>query len=338
MEKDITKFINPKSNDKLQTFSNEDLIELIKYLYTYNPSYRDNLNLPKEATFGTELEFVTSHPELIQNFLNNNSLNSWTLTPEKAIENGFEVVSGILKDEKTTWIELKKICTFLQENTKCTEECGSHIHIGAHLLGNDNQSLLNLMLLWAVYENIIFKFGYNQNMGPRPEITNYAARCKNVFMRRFKEFSNTSSSINEILDGLQENKMVALNLRNMSTNNTLKKGNTIELRNANGTLDEITWQNLINFGIKFTHLATTGNFDINKVLERDSINKDKIYSFADYNQLFIDEALELVDLAFDNNLDKINFLKQYLKLYNTGNEIGHYNYEKASKKIYERRK
>ena len=336
MEKNINSFINLKGNDKLETFTNEDLLELINYIYAYNPTYREKLNLPPEATFGTELEFVTEHPNVVQEFLDKNNLKSWTLTPEKAMSNGQEVVSGILKDEKQAWLELKKICDYLKETTSCTIDCGSHVHVGAHLLGNNPQALLNLMLLWSVYENIMFKFGYNKNMGPRPGITDYATRCKNVFMRRFEEFRYAPSSIEDILDGLQENKMVALNFLNMSGENSPKKGNTIEFRQANGTLDADIWQNNINLYVKFMHLAATGNFDIDKVLERNSLNNNQIYSFADYNKLFIDTALELADLVFDNNKDKINFLKQYLKLYNTGNEIGLYNYDKVTRKVYER--
>lgn len=77
-------------------------------------------------------------------------------------------------------------------------------------------------------------------------------------------------------------------------------------------------------------LCKKGHFDKDKVLRRDSINKDKIFTYHDYNKLYIDEALELVDLVFDNNLDKINFLKQYLKLYNL------FSYDEACQKIFER--
>lgn len=77
-------------------------------------------------------------------------------------------------------------------------------------------------------------------------------------------------------------------------------------------------------------LCKKGHFDKDKVLRRDSINKDKIFTYHDYNKLYIDEALELVDLVFDNNLDKINFLKQYLKLYDL------FSYDEACQKIFER--
>ena len=34
-----------------------------------------------------------------------------------------------------------------------------------------------------------------------------------------------------------------------------------------------------------------------------------------YKEIYLDQALEFCDLIFNNNLDKLNFLKQYLKNY-----------------------
>ena len=43
------------------------------------------------------------------------------------------------------------------------------------------------------------------------------------------------------------------------------------------------------------------------------LNSEIMSNIYDYNILDIDGALELVDLVFDNNLDKLYFLRQYLK-------------------------
>ena len=39
-----------------------------------------------------------------------------------------------------------------------------------------------------------------------------------------------------------------------------------------------------------------------------------------YDEIFLDQALEFADLIFTNNLDKIYFLKQYLKGFELANE------------------
>ena len=42
------------------------------------------------------------------------------------------------------------------------------------------------------------------------------------------------------------------------------------------------------------------------------------------NKIYIDDALEFVDLIFDNNMDKIYFLRQYIKSFEVSDE-----YERA---------
>ena len=57
------------------------------------------------------------------------------------------------------------------------------------------------------------------------------------------------------------------------------------------------------------------------------VNKgnDNIESDYDYSELYLKDALELVDLIFKTNQDKIDFLKQYVKSINDIN----YSYDRA---------
>ena len=43
------------------------------------------------------------------------------------------------------------------------------------------------------------------------------------------------------------------------------------------------------------------------------------YDIALYDEIYLDQALELADILFDNNLDKVYFLRQYLKPFKIGN-------------------
>ena len=47
--------------------------------------------------------------------------------------------------------------------------------------------------------------------------------------------------------------------------------------------------------------------------------KDIYPNIHSYEMIYSSEALELADLIFDTNLDKINFLKQYFKNFQKGN-------------------
>lgn len=57
------------------------------------------------------------------------------------------------------------------------------------------------------------------------------------------------------------------------------------------------------------------------------VNKgnDNIESDYDYSELYLKDALELVDLIFKTNQDKIDFLKQYVKSINDIN----YSYDRV---------
>ena len=64
--------------------------------------------------------------------------------------------------------------------------------------------------------------------------------------------------------------------------------------------------------------ASSSSFDNDLVSKRfESIDVERV-SLSYYSNVFLEEALELCDMIFDNNLDKIYFLRQYLKYYEIG--------------------
>lgn len=96
---------------------------------------------------------------------------------------------------------------------------------------------------------------------------------------------------------------------------SLKKnlpGNAIEFRCSNGTLNPTIWQNNINF---FIHLLLKcrqkENFDmIEQYLYQYNARE---YRLKKYNKIKLDKAFILSDFLFDEELDKKNFIKQYIK-------------------------
>ncbi len=89
--------------------------------------------------------------------------------------------------------------------------------------------------------------------------------------------------------------------------------NTIEFRSPNGTLDNIIWQNNVNFFFKLLIYARSINYNDDLIEKRHLTNLDKYNELKWYDEIFLGHALELCDMIFTNNLDKICFLKQYLK-------------------------
>ena len=80
----------------------------------------------------------------------------------------------------------------------------------------------------------------------------------------------------------------------------------------NGTAEEIIWQNNVNM---FVHLLKA---QINKdelAYIKNEINyiMEECFNYEYYNYIDPRKAFLFADIIFDNNLDKTNFLKQYIK-------------------------
>lgn len=93
---------------------------------------------------------------------------------------------------------------------------------------------------------------------------------------------------------------------------------TIEFRSPNGTFNPIIWQNNINLICKF--LSSCSN-NLNAYYDEKIIQRatNVLNTKRKSKMLDIDGALELCDMIFDNNLDKVYFLRQYLKDYKIEN-------------------
>ena len=120
-----------------------------------------------------------------------------------------------------------------------------------------------------------------------------------------------------ILHFLKDNRLNAVNFQNVTLTNEVIPFSTIEFRNPNGCLNPIIWQNNVNFFTRLLMYCSRSDFDMDKVLKR---KKEEIY-FNNYHKAFFEQAVELADMIFDNNLDKINFLKQYFKNFKVSKNI-----------------
>ena len=94
------------------------------------------------------------------------------------------------------------------------------------------------------------------------------------------------------------------------------KFNTIEIRTPFGTLNSSINQNNILFFYKIFEYITSNRYDDEFINNKFDKIKNRKSILIEYNKININEVLELADILYDNNLDKIYFLKQCLKLYN----------------------
>ena len=58
-----------------------------------------------------------------------------------------------------------------------------------------------------------------------------------------------------------------------------------------------------------------------EILDRRKMQVEEIFSdLWSYSLIYLEQALELCDMIFNNNLDKIYFLRQYLKSFEVANK------------------
>lgn len=331
----IFDFIYKEENDILSEFNGTDLLKLFVLLDEYYLELRNSLCLDKNDTFGLELEFEHAKREKISNFLiEYNLVKSWSLKDDVSLNevNGAEITSPILRDDKCSYEELKTICNMLKSFSKNGKYCGGHIHVGTQVLGDKLQSWKNFIKIWSVYENIIFRFSYGEYLTERPYINVYAYPVSNNLYRDYLNYNNYYCSIDEFIQRIPHSNIQAVEFNNVKNFNKITYKNTIEFRCPNGSINPVIWQNNVNLFVKLLSYCKSERFNDDIIDRRRNINKDRYNDLYWYREIYIEQALEFVDMIFDNNLDKIYFLKQYLK----GFKIGTKEFKKGKRLTMER--
>ena len=328
----MNSFINLSSNDSLLKMKYCDKEELLRKLKDYYISFRDKLNLNYLLTFGVELEFQSDDPKDIESglkifnykWLLDQRLNDnyWEFKRELSSTNGYEITSPILIDNEESFLQLKAMCNMIEKNNgTVSEKDAAHIHFGPQLIGNDIESWIKFFRIYSLYETIIYRFSYGEFECGRSYIEKYAFPVARTYNNTLDKL-DIDISLKKLFLSLQTaHKTKAIQFFKMINGGTsYEKDRSFEFRMPNGTLNPVIWQNNINM---FAHLIMSAKKDIDMDLIMKRIN-DRSSRFSDlryYNDINVDEALEFADLIFDNNLDKINFLRQYMKDFITSNRF-----------------
>lgn len=312
---EIFKVLDPFSNTKLSDLKGLDLQQIISLIDKFYLVYRKKLGIDKKITFGFEVEVEKAKEENISNSINNLELDrEWEITDDASLDHGIEIISPVLTDKKKSWMELKEVCDILNNYSRVGKTTGSHIHIGAQVMGDKKKNWLNLLKMWSVYENIIYRFLYGEYLTGRPKIQKYAMPVSNKFKILYKEFIDEKLDIKKIIHRLNTNvdRYSAVGFKNVDKRYLCeyKDYNTIEFRVANGTINHIIWQNNFNMIINMLLYLKSSKYDLDIIEKRDLNTK---LDFDLYDEIYLDQALEFCDMIFDNNYDKVYFLKQYLK-------------------------
>lgn len=320
-------FMDENANDLFAKLSDKDLQELIDQIAKCYLTYRPSLNLPDNLTFGVEIEYERAFKWITDIYVKMNFLN-WVSKCDNSLGSGGEVTSPIMTDKNSYWQELNKICNFLTINNADTlHNAGGHVHIGANILGENIKAWRIFLKLYMNYEHILFRFGYGDKISGRANIIRYARPIANNLYEYLLYDINRATNIIEMrcaLPGFHQYQ--ALNFQHYIYYHyhSFSKANkeTLEFKMPNGSTNAIIWQNNINAFAKMLLSSKLGDIDeefLDYKIEHEFISyKSNPYL---YNNVCLQNALEFVDLIFNNNLDKIYFLRQYLKDFQENNGI-----------------
>lgn len=314
----IFKYINPNDNDLLSNFNSDDLKDLLFLIDEYYLEYRKILGIEDYITFGAELEIEHANKKAIEKLLNKYSLlDKWKIKYDASLDDGIEINSPVLIDTQSYWNELYTICFICKDNSKIVGHSGGHVHIGTQILGNNFKYWVNFFKLWSTYENIVYRFTYGDYLTERKSIS-FALPIAGILWEKCKKIN--TDDLKKFIGSVSVERNQAVNFDNIRDLDNYAKKNTIEFRCPNGTLNPIIWQNNINLLIKLLLYCKNDNFNNDVIENRREYNQKECYSLNIYKEIYLSQALELADLIFSNNQDKVYFLRQYLKNFDSSNE------------------
>lgn len=309
----VFKFICPNANDKLSEMKGVDLQDLIILIDDYYIKLRDRLGFTSCVTFGLELEFECIMERKIKRRLKEAFLgNEWVIEPDDCQT---EIDSPILRDTEFSWESLNKVCSIVEPLGSVGKNSGGHVHIGTQVLGAKKNSWLNFIKMWSVYENIIYRFSYGSFLTARPSLKEYAEPMAKVLWNDYVQLKRNRSSLEAIILQISHKRYQAINFGNVSINycGSFENNNTIEFRCPNGSLDAAIWQNNVNLFVKMLLYSRSTSYNDDLIQQRHESISDKFTELKWYDEIYLDQALELCDMIFTNNFDKVYFLRQYLK-------------------------
>ena len=336
----LFKFINPNNNDMLSSLSGNDLACFLVLLDDYYLKLRDKLDFKDDVTFGMEIEFenasasiIDIRHELREMFPN----EQWKVVHDISLISGFEVDSPVLKDSIKTWNDINIVCKIVKKYGIINRNAAAHVHVGSQILDSNPKTWLNLLKLWSIYENIIYRFSYGDFLTSRPRILEYAKPMSREFWEAYEYLDSEKSELYIIMQYLTFKRCQAINFQNVAKEfcDKFANGNTIEFRCPNGTLESIVWQNNINLFVKLLSICKDISNYEDVINKRHFMISNKYDELRWYDEIYLDEALEFSDIVFNNNLDKIYFLKQYLKSFQVCNNKEEYlNSKTMTKKMF----
>lgn len=284
---------------------------LKKSIEEFQFMYQPKLDLTIPFQYGIEIEFTESSleevEEKIKDFYQVSELvygQDWYVDVDESVTDylyGGELKSPISYNDENDWYELKQLCEIVQSLEGTTDEkCSIHLHVDFHRLDFQLEDWNRFLKLWCAYEDVIYEFSRVGKEKIRDYYLEYATPIRDYILNVMSK-GEASNAITGLVCSLD--KSCCLNMKNLyhSLSGVSSTLPTIEFRSCNGTLNPIFIQNIVRL--------------FAKMLEAVKLKGNKL-DFSIEKRLFeecpdcCEKALELSNLIFNNDFEKLSFLKQ----------------------------
>ena len=261
--------------------------------------FRSKLTLPHRVNFGLELELDKVDSSEVRNLVSRNIGGDFSVKNDKSLTTGMnaEINTPVLRNTKATWELLKKMGELLKRIDASYDVCSFQINFDGSLLPSD-ESKVRFLKLYAMYEDIVYRFSKGEDPNYRESLEDYASPIILTLKGML--------SINDkaVIETFSNQKRYGICFKT-------RKCDLIEFRTPNMTDNVCLWQNYITFFYNLLMLSISGKYDMKEVdeyMERFS----RTYILENYELEKSDKAIELSKKLFSNSTDRINFMHQYL--------------------------
>lgn len=276
-------------------------IKNLKTQFINNPlEYRYILSIPRNVNFGLELELNNIDFDMVYHLVKKKIGGNFLIKTDKSLTKGLnaEIVTPVLQNRKETWIMLKKLGLLLQKLNPEYDKCSFQVNFDSNLLDNF-AAKRRFLKLYAVYEDIVYRFSKGEDIEYRDSLEMYASPI-------ILTLKGLDDSDDDYFDIFTDSKRYGISFKT-------KPKNLIEFRTPNATSNPILWQNYITF---FYYLLVYANSSKCNEKELDEYinNFGKLFLLEYYENLHQEKAEELGNRIFNNTCDKVYFLQQYIGL------------------------
>ncbi|MGN0966504.1 MAG: amidoligase family protein [Candidatus Coprovivens sp.] len=262
--------------------------------------FRPTITMPKHINFGIELEMEGVTPQTVYHLVKNGLGGDWNVKVDQSLEllKNAEIVSPVLQNNKDTWILIKKMGKMLQKLNPDYNKSSFQVNFDGSLLPT-LEDRLRFLKLYAMYEDIIYRFSKGEDEQFRESIETYAS----PIILSLKGVTKLEPEYAVEMFTNQKRYGVTFKTQNQDL---------IEFRTPNSTSNPALMQNYIVMFYYLLVYVMKNKYDKKRVDEYID-NYSKLYILESYERENADKAIEFAKEIYPHQIDRTFFYHQYFK-------------------------